>query len=78
MESATKAQLSKVTVQCFTVLTMLQNINKKNDSVTFIIKRLLTEIKSPSLNRLLGGTGITYFYTVLHSTHIRQTHVRTE
>jgi hypothetical protein len=49
LETATKAQLNKVTVQCFTVLTMLQNIDHKNDSETSILEGFLSQIETPSL-----------------------------
>jgi hypothetical protein len=48
MESTTKVQLNRVTVQCITVLHMLQAVDQKNDLEKHILERFLSEIDSAS------------------------------
>lgn len=48
LESTTKAQLNRVTVQCITVLHMLQQVDQKNDMEKYILEKFLSEIDSAS------------------------------
>jgi hypothetical protein len=46
LESTSKAQLNRVMVQCITVLTMLQQLDLRNDSEEKILRTLLSELES--------------------------------
>jgi hypothetical protein len=46
LESTSKAQLNRVMVQCITVLTMLQQLDLRNDSEETTLRMLLTELES--------------------------------
>jgi hypothetical protein len=46
LESTSKAQLNRVMVQCFTVLTMLQQLDLRNDSEETILRQLLSDLDS--------------------------------
>ena len=45
-ESTSKASMKRVVIQGFTVLSMLEQIELKNDKETLILKRLLSELQS--------------------------------
>jgi hypothetical protein len=48
LESTTKAQMNRVTVQCITVLQMMQQLDQKNDSEMSMLKRFQSDINIAS------------------------------
>ena len=47
-QSTTQAQMNRVTIQCYVVLNMLQQLDLRNDSELAILQRFLSEIETTS------------------------------